>query len=681
MNMIYKTLAIIIISTTCFSQTAEINVMPLPWQVTITGKKFILDSTFTINVNADIERLNKASSRFLRRLSGFTGLFFEQDFLTAANNPPNAALQIKVQKEGKIILGNAESYSLNIGVENIEISAESDLGAMHAMETLLQLLAVDSAKYVFPTSKIIDKPRFPWRGLMIDASRHFMPLEVIKRNLDGMAAVKLNVLHWHLCDDQGFRVESKVYPNLHLKGSDGFYYTQNQIKEIIAYAADRGIRVVPEFDVPGHATSWIVAYPELGSGPQPASIERKWGILYQALNPASEYTYTFLDNFFGEMAALFPDKYFHIGGDELEQGDYHEAEHWNENKEIQAFMKKNNIRDNSALQAYFNSRLLKSLTNHGKILVGWDEILHENMPNNIVIQSWRGKKSMEKAAKMGYQSILSNGYYIDLIYPTTDHYLNDPLSKDIDLTAEQKRLILGGEATMWAEYVSEETIDSRIWPRTAAIAERFWSEAVVKDTLEMYRRLEIISYKLEEHGLTHIKNYEMMLRRLTNNQDTAPLKVLIDVIEPLKQYNRGRKRLYTSFSPLTRVADAARPDAGAARTFRKLVNEYLSAKQENIEKLKQIESSLNTWYNNHKLLLPIINNSPILEEIKTLSYDLAQISKMGLQAIEMHKKDQKMEKESLKKKLTILKQARRSRGQTELQVVVAIENLLKSAAE
>ena len=197
-------------------------------------------------------------------------------------------------------------------------------------------------------SEIQDQPRFPWRGLMIDIARHYQPPEVLKRNLDAMAAVKLNVFHWHLTEDQGFRVESKKFPKLHTMGSDGFFYTQDQVREIIAYAAERGIRVIPEFDIPGHATSWLVGHPELGSAPGPYKIERGAGIFEPALDPTRDQTYKFLDGFLGEMAALFPDAYMHIGGDE------NEGKQWDRNPQIQAFMKAKGIKDNHALQAYFN---------------------------------------------------------------------------------------------------------------------------------------------------------------------------------------------------------------------------------------------------------------------------------------------------------------------------------------
>jgi len=692
--MIVKNMFFIIIIKKCFfvftvlllldflpgmaqNNNQNLQLMPVPEKVTLTAEKFRLDSTFTIAISgqADI-KLYRYASKALRRLSARTGLFFLQDYITASDSVNSAKLLITSGSVTQSKLGINESYTLKINRKSISLVAASSIGAMRGLETFLQLLSVDDSGYYLPGILIEDKPRFQWRGLMIDASRHFMPVDVIKRNLDGMAAVKLNVFHWHLCDDQGFRVESKIYPDLHLKGSDGLYYTHNQIRDVIEYASNLGIRVVPEFDVPGHATSLVFAYPELGSGMIPAGIERKWGIFYPALNPASEFTYTFLDNLFGEMAALFPDKYFHIGGDELEHDDYHEAEHWNNNQEIQAFMKENNIEDNSALQAYFNSRLLTSLTNHGKILVGWDEVLHENMPTNIVIQSWRGRESMELAAKIGYQSILSNGYYIDLIYPARDHYLNDPIPEDIKLSSKEKQLILGGEATMWAEYISPETIDSRIWPRTAAIAERFWSPQNVNNVNDMYQRLETISFLLEEHGLMHIKNQDMLLRRLTRNLDTAPLKVLVDVIEPLKHYQRGSKRPYTSYSPLTRVVDVAVPDAPAALKFNILVDFYLNEK--NPQMLADIKKLLLEWSINHDRLKPLIIKSPILKEIETLSGDLSDVAKIALKALDLIEKRKSASDEWLQKNLEIVKQAQRSRGQTELMIVPAIEKLIQS---
>ncbi|MCI0692978.1 family 20 glycosylhydrolase [candidate division KSB1 bacterium] len=682
-RIIFATLALFCSSALLAQEKpTKLELMPMPAKIEFQSGKFSLTDSFKIAITGNPnQRLYSGATRALRRLAGRTGLFFPQDFLRPDVVVDSPALTINCERPGQVKFGEDESYTLTIAPAQILLAAKTDLGALRGLETFLQLLAVDEQGYYFPSVKIEDAPRFAWRGLMIDASRHFMPVDVVKRNLDAMAAVKLNVLHWHLSDDQGFRVESKAWPKLHELGSDGFYYTQAQIREVIAYAAERGIRVMPEFDVPGHATSWVAAYPELGSAPGPYQIERKWGIFYPVLNPTKEFTYQFLDKFFGEMAVLFSDPYFHIGGDEIEHADYHEAKHWNESAEIQAFKKKHNLADNAAVQAHFNQRMLKILTKHGKIMVGWDEILHKSMPTNIIIQSWRGRESMVQAAQQGYQSLLANGYYIDLIQPTDFHYLNDPLPADLPLTGEQKKKILGGETTMWAEYVSPETVDSRIWPRTAAIAERFWSPQNVNDVDDMYRRLEVISFQLEEHGLTHEKNYAMMLRRLTRNQDITPLKNFVDVIEPVKIYNRGRLRPHTSYSPLTRVVDAARPDAAAARKFRRNVDDYLEKRQQNHTSAEQINFSLGLWRNNHAALLPVIKASPVLAEIESPSKDLSEISGIGLEALTFLEQNQTAAASWKDEKLEALSRAKEPRGQTELMVVSAIEKLVVAASE
>ena len=201
-------------------------------------------------------------------------------------------------------------------------------------------MEMTSEGFALPAVTIQDKPRFPWRGLMIDVSRHFIPLDVLKRNLDGMSAVKLNVFHWHLSDNQGFRVESKKFPQLQRMGSDGLFYTQDDVRDLIEYARERGIRVVPEFDMPGHSTAWFVGYPDLASAPGPYSVERKWGVLDPAMNPVENRTYKFLDEFIGEMANLFPDQFFHIGGDEVN------GKQWDANPAIQEFMRSHDLKNN-----------------------------------------------------------------------------------------------------------------------------------------------------------------------------------------------------------------------------------------------------------------------------------------------------------------------------------------------
>src|SRR5258705_3730775 len=548
----------------------QLNLMPIPASVRMQPERLPITASFNVAVkNYADDRLRAGISRMLTRLAGRTILTLPAD-LTA--DEANATLVVQCEQAGDIIpsLSENESYSLEVTDKQARLVAPTVVGALRGLETFLQLLQGDRDGYYLPGIKIQDRPRFPWRGLLIDVGRHFEPMEVLKRNLDAMAAVKLNVFHWHLTEDQGFRVESKKLPKLHALGSDGLFYTQDQVREIIAYARDRGIRVMPEFDIPGHSTSWLVGYPEMGSAPGPFKIERGAGIFEPALDPTREQTYKFLDTFLGEMAALFPDVYMDIGGDE------NEGKQLDRNSQIQAFMKAKGIKDNHALQAYFNQQLLKILQKHGKKMIGWDEILQPELPKDAVIHSWRGPASLADAAKRGYDGILSAGYYIDLIYPTTQHYRADPLPADTTLTKDEAKRVLGGEATMWGEYVSPETIDSRIWPRTAAIAERLWSPQTIVDVDDMYRRLAVISLQLEELGLTHKKNFGMLLRRLAGSDDIAALATLANLIEPVKEYRRGQMRPATMLSPLTGLADGSRPNREAAGRFVAMVEGFIS---------------------------------------------------------------------------------------------------------
>ena len=379
---------------------STINVMPLPASVQMHPGKLKLDGSFTVTTSGYTDaRLQAAILRLQQRLEGRTGIVLP---LGVAPSGTAAMLTIAVKASGAAYpkFGDDESYALEITSDRATLSANTVWGAMHGMETLLQLVSGDRDGYYFPLVTIQDKPRFPWRGLMIDVGRHFEPVDVIKRNIDGLAAVKMNVFHWHLSDDQGFRIESKRYPKLQEMGSGGLYYTQEQVREVIAYAADRGVRVIPEFDMPGHARAWMVGYPELASAPGPYEIQTQWGIFDPTMDPTREETYQFLDGFIGEMAALFPDEYFHIGGDE------NNGKQWQANPQIQEFMRAHGYHTTAELQTYFNQRVLKIVQKHGKKMVGWDEILTPDLPKETVVQSWRGYKSLDQAARAGVRDDL-----------------------------------------------------------------------------------------------------------------------------------------------------------------------------------------------------------------------------------------------------------------------------------
>jgi hexosaminidase len=654
--------------------TGLLALMPVPESVTARDGSFRVDEGLAIGgPGVSTSRSFKAAARFMSRLAGRTGLFLKQDFLAAQEPAGDGGIRYTYEREGRLLPNEDESYTLSVAADRIALSAKTDIGVLRGLETLLQLLSADEAGYYFPGCEISDRPRFTWRGLLIDVGRHFHPVDVIKRNLDAMAAVKLNVLHWHLTEDQGFRVESKVFPRLHQLGSDGLFYTQTEIRDVVAYASDRGIRVMPEFDVPGHSTSWFVAYPEFASAPGPYAIERRFGIFGPAFNPADERIYPFFDAFFKEMAGLFPDPYLHIGGDEVE------GHQWEANPAIQAFKKKNGFADNNALQAYFNLRLLRILTKHGKKMVGWDEILQPGLPTDIVIHSWRGQKALVEAAEKGYQGILSNGWYIDLCQPAADHYLNDPIPADSPLDEARRKLIMGGEATMWSELVTFETIDSRIWPRTAAIAERLWSPASVRDVEDMYRRLGPISLRLEELGLLHIKNRDMILRRLTGGPHIKALKVLAEAVEPLENYGRHGQAAYTSLSPFTRFVDACAPESLAAWFFGNKVGRFLAGKDGQAG--AEIATTLKTWKDNHALVLPLLAASPALREIEPLSLNLARACEAGLESLDCLTRGERRPAAWVEARRNVLTEAAKPAGHAELAVVKAIGRLVEACAE
>lgn len=651
-----------------------LGLMPVPESVAVQAGRFRVDENLSVAGQGPASpRAFNAAARFMSRLSGRTGLFLKQDFLEAQSAADTAAVVYRYQAIGKLQPNENESYTLTVRPEGVALAAETDIGVLRGLETLLQLLSSDEAGYYFPCVEIQDKPRFTWRGLLVDSGRHFQPVDVIKRNLDAMAAVKLNVFHWHLTEDQGFRVESRAFPKLHQLGSDGMFYTQDQIRDVVEYAAARAIRVMPEFDIPGHSTSWLVAYPEYASAPGPYAIERHFGVFGPAFNPSDERVYSFFDKFFKEMAGLFPDPYIHIGGDEVN------PDQWNASRTIQAFMKKNGLADNHALQAYFNTRILKILTKHGKKMIGWDEIFQPGLPSNIVIHSWRGTQALVESAQKGYQGVLSNGYYIDLCQPAAEHYLNDPIPAGSPLTDAQKALILGGEATMWGEIITPETIDSRIWPRTAAIAERLWSAQSVSNVDDMYRRLGLIEVDLEELGLTHLKNQAMMLRRLAGTPAIQPLKVLAEATEPLKSYERHSQGVtYTALSPYTRFVDACFPESLTARTFRVKVEHYLEARNPALE--EELRASLVRWKNNHPLVLPFIAASPALREVETLSQALESAAKAGLEALSLLASGKAPEKGWVEGQKQLLAEAKKPKAHCALAIAGAVEKLVDACA-
>jgi hexosaminidase len=566
--------------------------------------------------------IDSGIQRFQTQLSQQTGI----PLRPKSGSAPTLTIHADHGREAVQKLGEDESYELTVTDSSAQLNAATSLGVLHGLQTFLQLVQITPTGFAAPAIAIKDQPRFPWRGLMIDTSRHFIPVDVLKRNLDGMAAVKMNVFHWHLSDDQGFRAESKKFPKLTGMGSDGQYYTQEEIRDIIAYAHQRGIRVIPEFDMPGHSRSWFLGYPELASGPGPYNLETGDPIM----DPTRESTYKFLEKFIAEMAKLFPDAYFHIGGDEVD------GKQWNANPQIQSFIHAHGMKNNQDLQAYFNQRLQKIVAKNHKIMVGWDEILHPDLPKTIIVQSWRGQASLAAAAKLGYAGLLSYGYYLDLMWPAARHYAIDPMSDAAaTLTPEEQKLILGGESCQWAEWVTPENADSHIWPRNAAIAERLWSPQNVTDVDSMYARLSAVSLNLEWLGLRHRSARTLMLERMAGTADISTLRVLADVVEPVKDYDRwsDQKGPIDFHAPLIRMIDAVYPESDTARQFGSLVQKFLQSGEKDQAAEAQIRNWLTLWRDNDAKLHPVLMQSSLLQEDVQLSQNLSALGTAGLDAL------------------------------------------------
>jgi hexosaminidase len=607
-------------------ETAKLNLMPLPRSVEMGQGELVLGEHFHAGFTGNHDaRLDAALERFLYRLDRECGGIRHAQHYAQASDPLTLTLQVAGPGGEVQGVDEDESYKLNVTSSGATISAATDVGAMHGLETFLQLVEMRDGACRLPAVAVDDAPRFPWRGFMIDVVRHFEPVSQIERTLDGMAVAKLNVFHWHLSDDQGFRAESKKFPKLTELASDGQFYTQDQMREVVAYARARGIRVVPEFDMPGHSTSWVLAYPEIGDGRKVDHLHLAYSDPSAELDPTNEKTYKFIDTLVGEMGAIFPDAYFHIGGDEVE------GSGWKANPKIQAFMQKKGFTTKDQLQAYFNQRLLKILTKHNKKMLGWDEILNPDLPKDIMVQSWRGVESLSAGAAQGYTGILSAPYYLDGQKTSEQMFLDDPIPADTKLTPDQQKLILGGEVCMWAEQINWETSDSRIWPRTMAVAERFWSPQSDRDVPDMYRRLRIASLELEDVGLEHITGIERLRRDMMGSTNTEALDTFASVLEPVPFWMREEGQHTDYYVALNRLVDVTVADPPArqdiAAEVDAVVNSHsataAAALRHRFERWQEAAPKLQAW----------TTRSARLSDAGPRVQQLAELAQLGLDSL------------------------------------------------
>jgi hexosaminidase len=645
----------LLISATLISAAMAANPSLIPWpsRIALGQDRLVIDSGFNIVMDSPDPRLTLAVTRFVARLFRQTGIPIQEAFGPISGRV-SLTIHCAAPASAYPKLGDDESYQLEVSAAGATLTAPASTGVLRGLETLAQLVEAGPDGFFLPGVTIDDKPRYHWRGLMLDVSRHWMPVPVVERNLDAMAAVKMNVFHWHLSDDQGFRVESKRFPKLQQLGSDGHFYTQAEVRQVIDYARDRGIRVIPEFDIPGHATSWLVGYPQLGSAPGPYQIERNWGIFKPTLDPTRETTYTFLESFLAEMTALFPDPYFHIGGDEIDETQ------WKASAGIQAFAKKHGFATSPDLHSYFNRRIQTTLKKHGKIMIGWDEILHDGIEPSAVIQSWRGKESLNEAAKKGYRGILSNGYYLDHVNTAAFHYQNDP-------GEDPGGHILGGEACMWTEYVDPETVDSRIWPRAAAVAERLWSPADVQDVTAFYARLIPVSRSLDWVGVQHRSNYAPMLDRIAGNSPVDAIRTVADAVEPFGIDIRQAARHYSSSTPLNRLVDAARPESESIAELEQLAR----VGHDN----DQLRATFTLWTLSPEF---ISQDNYLSAEVASVAKDLAEVGTIGLQILDQMKSGNAATENWIIEKKKLLDQLEQPRAEVRPAAVRPVRALLEN---
>ena len=674
---------------------AQINLMPYPALVKTGEGKFRVSNSFRVAIlPANDSLLLSGANRLLQKLNRKTSVFFVQEFVNAKNNDAGASLQISSSKSGSFQLGTDESYKLTVNRNRITLESPASAGALRGMETLFQLLQKDEQGYYFPVVDIDDQPRFGWRGLMIDVSRHFIPLDVLKRNLDAMAAVKMNVLHLHLSDDEGFRMESKIYPKLHQMGSNENYYTQSEMKGLVDYARLRGIIVIPEFDLPGHARSWFAGYPELASTPGiyepghrfvitgnkslPEMINMINNTATPTIDPTKEYTYQFLDKLVGEMASIFPSAYFHVGADE------NNGVAWKQNPGIVAFMKKNKIADAKALEHYFVMRMYSIVKKHHRTMIGWEELFNKDIPKDLVVQKWKPEMAMmgaplkaENIISQGNPVLISTGFYLDHHMPASIYYINPTIPKSDINDPVIKNKMLGGEAAQWTEIADAENIEGRIWPNAAAIAERLWSPATVNDIDDMYRRLNVINLQLDEGGLQQFGNQDKALRRMTGVYDVSVAKSLTDILTPV----RGYKRLFSTMSksaeenaltaPLGRVVDIVFVDSWKKREFRNNVSKYL---QKDTIAEKAVRAQLRKWITADEQWDKYNGNAQLME-VSGHAHNLAVLSTAVLEAMDL-RKNGTVGEDWLSAKKEIIKKASTPAGDTELAVLPELEALI-----
>lgn len=512
------------------SQTAEIAIIPEPVKLTKNAGYFVLPKNCSIEIPSSPE-LKELSNMLKKRLSVSTGYTVS----LSANNP-NASIRFVLNKSADQVIGS-EGYSLVVSPKSILIKANQPAGLFYGAQTMMQLLPpqiesktlVKNQSWKAPCVDIVDYPRFGWRGLMLDVSRHFFTVDQVKEFIDQMVLYKYNLFHWHLTDDEGWRIEIKSLPRLTEVGAwnvkkvgtfgqftppdstevrnYGGFYTQDQIRDVVKYAQARFVNILPEVDVPGHSLAAIVAYPDLSCTPGADKYVVRSGekimdwnggmkaLIDNTLCPANEKVYVFLDKVFTELATLFPFGYVHIGGDECAKN------FWEQSTDVKALAQKESLKNMMEVQSYFEKRLEKIVSAKGKKVIGWDEILEGGLAPSAAVMSWRGMKGGIEAAQLGHEVVMSPTTFVYIDYMQGDRVIEPPVYSTLRLKKAYEfepvpegvdaKLIKGGQANLWTEQVyNMRHLEYMVWPRSLAVAECVWSPKASRNWNDFARRTE-----------------------------------------------------------------------------------------------------------------------------------------------------------------------------------------------
>lgn len=566
---------------------AQHAIIPAPVSFESSSNTFIIENEVGFDVQTKDAQVQNYATLFEAFLTD-AGI----KVLPRKGNKTDKNIIVSLHKKANELLGK-EGYTLTVGENSIELTANQASGIFNGFQTLRQLFPaeMEAASFkmkepiVISGCKITDYPRFEWRGLMLDVSRHFFTVEEVKTYIDKMAQYKLNVFHWHLTDDEGWRIEIKSLPKLTEVGAwrvkrygkfgservapkpgevatEGGFYTQEQIKDVVKYAAERNITIVPEIDFPGHSMAALAAYPELSTRKEPkfvnpgAKFAEWYGngkfemLIENTINPVDEKVYEFVDKVFTEVAALFPGEYIHMGGDEAYHG------FWEKDADVQKFMKKNKIKDTHELQSYFVTRVNKIISSKGKKMIGWDEILEGGLTDDAAVMSWRGMKGGIEAAKKGHKVVMSPTTFAYLDYTQGDHSLENVIYADLSLEKSYSfepvpegvdlNLILGGQGNLWTEMIATMPFAFYMtYPRAFALAETLWSPKEIKNwdsfvtrTINHFDRFEAANENISQAVLDPIRTVyqegDKLMCKLENNVPGTEIYYTIDNTYPAK---------------------------------------------------------------------------------------------------------------------------------------------------